>query len=67
MSTKVKLGLGWLTVGTVLFMCLMVVNARPDGVAASDGEQLVANVIAIPMFLAWLGGLSLIAWSFARD
>lgn len=56
-----------LLIGMGLFFCLMVVNARPEGIPRSDGEELLANVIAVPMFLAWFGGLALIAWHLARD
>lgn len=67
MQRKLSRGVALLFVGLVLGMCLLVVNARPDGVAASDGEELLAMLITVPMFAAWFGGLALIAWHLARD
>ena len=67
MQRKLSRGVALLFVGVVLGMCLLVVNARPEGVPASDGEELLATVITIPMFVAWFGGLALIGWSLARD
>lgn len=67
MQRKLSRGVALLFVGLVLGMCLLVVNARPDGVTASSGEELLATLITIPMFAAWFGGLALIAWHFASD
>lgn len=66
-TSKMRVGIGWLTVAAMLLLVLLVVTARPDGAQASDGEALLANIVGIAMTVSGALGLAFIAWSLRRD